>query len=102
MLRPVIAMFLLALAAAPGAFAQQPEPPMPDRLPDGRSRELAILKEDHEKTLEDIAEIRKLAAELEEEIEEQTAHVTSLESLRKAEKIEELAQRLQKRMKRIP
>ena len=75
---------------------------MPDRLPDGRSRELAILKEDHEKTLEDIAEIRKLAGELEEEVEKQTAYVTSLESLRKAEKIEELAQRLQKRMKRIP
>ena len=92
--------FLLASLALSGLRAQHPEPP--ERLPDGRSRELAILKEDHEKSLEDIAEIRKLAEDLETEIQKQTAHVTSLETLRKAEKIEELAQRLQKRMKRIP
>jgi len=89
---------LLALVSA--LPAQQPT--LPDRLPDGRSRELAILKADHEKSLEDIAEIRKLAKELEKEIEKQTAHVTSLESLRKAAKIEDLAKSLQKRMKRIP
>jgi hypothetical protein len=100
MRRSAPAFFLFLCLALPSVRAQQPEPP--ERLPDGRSRELAILKEDHEKSLEDIAEIRKLAEELEGEIEEQTAHVTSLESLRKAEKIEELAQRLQKRMKRIP
>ncbi|MEZ5362036.1 MAG: hypothetical protein R2748_06745 [Bryobacterales bacterium] len=92
--------FLLGLAF--GLTAQDPRHERPDKLPDGRSRELAILKEDHEKSLEDIAEIRKLAEELEKEIQEQTAYVTSMDSLRKAEKIEDLAEKLQKRMKRIP
>jgi hypothetical protein len=100
MRRSALAVFLLGLAALAGA--QDPQPGPTDRLPDGRSRELAILKKDHEKTLEDIAELRKLAEALEGELQEQTAHVTNLESLRKAERIEELAQRLQKRMKRIP
>jgi hypothetical protein len=100
MRRSAIAFFVLALAAAPGSIAQERDKPA--RLPDGRSRELMILKEDHEKSLADIAEIRRLAAELEEEITAQTAHVTSLDSLHKAEKIEDLAQRIQKRMKRIP
>ena len=100
MRRSVCAVSLLACAMLTAGRAQEPK--FPDRLPDGRSRELAVLKEDHEKSLGDIAEIRTLAEELEAEIEAQTAHVTSLDSLRKAEKIEELAKRLQKRMKRIP
>lgn len=100
MRRSTIAAVLLAAAGALGLVAQ--EKTLPDRLPDGRSRELAILKQDHEKSLEDVAEILKLAAELEKEIEEQTAHVTNLESLRKAERIEDLARSLQKRMKRRP
>lgn len=100
MRRSFAATLLLASLAGFGLWGQ--EPTLPARLPDGRSRELAILKEDHQKSLDDIAEIRKLAAELEEELQQQTAHVTSLESLRKAEKIEDLAKSLQKRMKRIP
>lgn len=100
MRRSIAATLLFLCAFAPGLAAQ--ESTLPKRLPDGRSRKLAILKQDHEKSLEDIAEIRKLAEELETELQEQTAHVTSLESLRKAEKIEDLAKTLQKRMKRIP
>lgn len=100
MRRSLAAILLLVLPAVLGLGGQ--ESAQPQRLPDGRSRELAILKDDHEKSLENIAEIRKLAAELEEELLQQTAHVTSLESLRKAEKIENLAKSLQKRMKRIP
>ncbi len=101
MRRSFLIIFVALIAATLDGFAQKPEP-LPDRLPDGRSRELAILKKDHEKTLEDIAEIRQLAAELEQEVTEHTAHVTSLQSLHKAEKIEDLARRVQKRMKRIP
>jgi hypothetical protein len=100
MRRTAIPVLLLALLGAWGSIAQ--EQTLPKKLPDGRSRELAILKDDHKKSLEDIAEIRRLAAELEEEIQTQTAHVTNLESLRKAEKIEDLAKGLRKRMKRIP
>ena len=100
MRRFVTALSVFTLMVAFTALAQ--EPTLPERLPDGRSRKLAILKSDHEKSLEDIARIRELAAQLEEEIQQQTAHVNSLESMRKAEKIEELAKSLQKRMKRMP
>ena len=98
--RSIVAILFLACVLIVGLAAQ--ERTLPKRLPDGSSRDLAILKSDHEKSLEDIAEIRKLAEELEAEIEQQTEHVVNLESLRKAEKIEDLAKSLQKRMKRIP
>ncbi len=100
MLRSRFVRILLPSIAAFPLAAQ--EPTLPKRLPDGRSRELAILKDDHEKSLDDIAKILELAAELEEEMREQTEHVTNLESLRKAEKIESLAKSLQRRMKRMP
>jgi hypothetical protein len=100
MRRSFLRILVLAAGAVPASLAQRPEPP--DRLPDGRSRQLAILKDSHKKTLEDISEIRTLAEALEREIEEQTEHVMSIDSLRKAERIEELAQKIQKRMKRIP
>ena len=100
MRRSILLLFSSALLAPLLIRAQKST--LPKRLPDGRSRDLLILKDDHEKSLEDIREIRSLAEEVEKALEAQTAHVTSLESLRKAEKIESLAKNLQKRMKRMP
>lgn len=104
MRRSIAAILSVVFLCAAGLGAQVGERKrtMPERLPDGRTRDLVILKSDHEKSLADIAKILELAAELEAELKEQTAHVTNLESLRKAEKIEDLSKSLQKRMKRIP
>lgn len=95
----VAAATLLLLAVF--AVAQQLPPSGRDTLPNGKSRKLELIKHDHDKSLEDVAEIIDLARSLEEELEVNTEHVVSLESIRKAEQIEELAKRLRKRMRRI-
>ena len=70
------------------------------RLPDGRSRAEAILKADHEKSLEDAAELLKLAGKLKTELEKNDRHVLSVSSVRTAEEIEKLAKRIKNRLKR--
>ncbi len=104
-----LALSLALLGGLLPAAAQLPFPRDPrdrarqeeDRLPDGRSRRLALLKADHEKSLEDVREIIKIAEELEHELTEKTAHVLSLEAIEKAGEIEDLSKGLQKRLKRI-
>lgn len=91
----------ILLSLAFFAVAQQPPPIDRDTLPNGKSRKLALIKHDHAKSLEDVAAILELAHSLEAELEANTEHVVSLDSMRKAEEIEQLAKRLQKRMKRI-
>ena len=61
----------------------------------------AILKQDHEKSLKDIAEIRELARELEEEMEKHEEHIVDLRTMQKAERIEDLAKNIRNRMKRM-
>jgi len=73
----------------------------PERLPNGRNRDLLLIKKDHEKTLEEVSEIRRLATEVETELEENTEHVLSLTSIAKVEKIEDLAKSARKRMRRF-
>jgi hypothetical protein len=70
------------------------------RLPNGMSRAAAVLKEDLNKSREDIAEIITLAQDLEREIDENQEFVVDVRSLRKAEKIEGLARRIKNRLRR--
>jgi hypothetical protein len=70
------------------------------RLPDGRSRSLAVLKDDLQKSREDVAEILTLARDLEREIDENQEFVVDVRSVRKAEKIEELARKIKNRLRR--
>ena len=70
------------------------------RLPNGRSQTEAILQDDHEKSLEDVAELVKLSQELKAEIEKNDHHVLSVSAVRTAEKIEKLAKRIKNRLKR--
>lgn len=61
----------------------------------------AILKEDHEKSLKDVAEILTLAKELEEELDKNKEHIIDIRTLRKAERIEDLARNVKNRMRRM-
>jgi len=70
------------------------------RLPSGRLQSDVILEQEHQKTVEDVTELAKLAEELKKEIEESNANVFSIEALRKAERIESLAKDVQNRLKR--
>lgn len=101
MLKRFRALLVIPLLAAALLLAQQPPAERHDRLPNGKSRTRELIKHDYEKSLEDVASILALARELEAELEANTEHVVSLESLRKAEQIESLSKRLQSRMKRI-
>jgi predicted RND superfamily exporter protein len=97
---PRFALILMLAAAVTGAQKPATEPEM-RRLPDGRSQAEAIVKEDHERSLKDAAELVKLAEELKEELEKNDRHVISVGSIKKTEEIEKLAKRIRSRMKRF-
>jgi len=70
------------------------------RLPSGRLQADVILDAQHEKTVEVVTELAKLADELKQQLEEADPNVFSIEALRKAERIERLAKDVQQRLKR--
>ena len=71
------------------------------RLPNGKSRTMAIVKADHEKSQEDVREILELAEELKNDLDKNDEFVVDLRSLRRAERIEKLAKDIKNRMKRL-
>ena len=70
------------------------------KLPNGKSQQQEILKEEHKKSLRDVAEIREVAEQLQTELDKNDYHVLSIASLKKAERIEKLARQIQSRMRR--
>lgn len=98
--RASLASLLAAIGCGPLAAQFWPRRDKVDRLPNGRNRDLVLARQDHEKNLEDIGEIRRLAAEVESELEENTEHVVSLTSIEKVERIEDIAKSARKRMRR--
>ncbi len=102
--RTLLAYVPLGLNAA----AQFPKPPKPadDRpeedvkLPNGKSQRDEILKSDFEKSLQDAADLQKLAGALRLDLEKDTAFVVSLQTIKKTEEIEKLAKRIRGRLKR--
>ena len=77
---------------------------MPDdedvKLPSGKSQRDEILKDDHRKSLEDIARLIELGNQLETELKRNDYAVVSIPSIRKAEQIEKLARRIRRRLNR--
>lgn len=71
------------------------------RLPNGKSRTMAIVKADHEKSKEDLREILALAEELRKDFEENDEFVVDLRNVRRAERIEKLAKDIKNRMRRL-
>jgi hypothetical protein len=66
-----------------------------------QSRQEAMLKDDHKKSLEDAAELYKLAEELKIEMEKNDHNVLSMSAMKKTEEIEKLAKRIRGRMRRF-
>ncbi len=92
---------LLAPAVAPqtGHHNQQAEVPDTEHLPNGKLRSDEIVKEEHEKSIKDAAQLVDLAQSLKEEIEKHDAHVLSIATLKKTEEIEKIARRIRSRLK---
>jgi hypothetical protein len=90
----------LTVVLAGGQMRQEREPRRPT-LPDGRNQTEEILKADHKKTLEDAAELVRLAGDLKGEVEKNDRHVVSVSSIKKTEEIEKLARRIRSRLRRF-
>lgn len=86
----LLLLFPPALAAQQASGIKSPEQRRDD-----------ILEADHKKSLKDVAEIRQLAQELEEELEKNEVHIVDVRSMRKAERIEDLAKDIRNRMRRV-
>ncbi len=71
------------------------------RLPNGKSRTIAIVKADVKRSKRDIAEVIKLAEDLQEEFEAGNEFVVDVQSVRKAEKIERLGRKIKNRLIRL-
>ena len=70
------------------------------KLPNGKSQQDEILKADFQKTLQDAAELVKLAEQLQDDLIKNDRHVLSIATLKKTEDIEKLAKRIRTRLKK--
>lgn len=91
----LIAVLVCLVWAAAGQQREEPA-----RLPDGRLQSEAILQADHEKNLEDAAQLVRLSEELKVELEKNDRHVLSVAALKKTEEIEKIAKRIRSRLRR--
>ena len=104
---PITVLLMAGLLLAPSVspqtgshHAQQQEDDSDNsRLPNGKLRQDEILKEEHEKSIKDAAQLVELAESLKEEIEKDDAHILSISSLKKTEEIEKIARRIRSRIK---
>ena len=92
-------LFLLFAAMAFASQRGTIDPP-DVKLPDGRSQREAILKAEHKKSLDDVAEILRMAGELKAELEKNEQWVVSMKSIKQTEEIEKLAKRVRGWLKR--
>jgi len=101
-------LLLAALLAAGLVFPQfEPDDRKANRdgsrdlkLPNGKSQQEEILKAEYQKTLEDAAELVKLAEQLQDDLIKEDRHVLSLATLKKTEDIEKLARKIRTRIKK--
>lgn len=94
-------LFIATLLFTASLVAAQVLPDDHDvKLPSGKSQKEEILKADHEKSLQDAAELMKLSEELKIDLEKNDRHVLSVATLKKLDEIEKIAKRIRGRLKR--
>lgn len=69
------------------------------KLPNGKSRNDAIAKQNHEASLKDASDLVEAAKNLEEELKNAGSFVVPVSSVKKTEEIEKLARRIRSRLK---
>ncbi len=100
MKRLILAAVMAFAAAGPAAPQSGPADMTTRRMPDGRTQAEVVLQHEHRQALEEAAELLKLAEELKADLEKNTHHILSLDSIRTTEEIEKLAKKIRKRLKR--
>jgi hypothetical protein len=103
MKRPIRTLVVWVICAAFALFAQVPgidEPPGPARLPNGMLQSEEILRAEYKQSLEDVAHLIQVAAELQQELLKNEQHVLSLSSLKKADELQRLSRRIRNRLRK--
>jgi hypothetical protein len=102
------AALMAALLPTSGAQSRGGIDPLtgePDRysakMPSGKSQRDEIIKADHKKNLEDMAELTRLTAEVRDELEKSDANIVSVKLLKKLDDIEKLTRNIRGRLKRL-
>ncbi|MGI9074498.1 MAG: hypothetical protein ACR2JB_25000 [Bryobacteraceae bacterium] len=101
-----------ALLCANGQDGQEQQPdrhlppfPNPDKrdrdrkLPNGKSQNDAIARQNHEKALKDANDLIAVAGQLRDELQKAGNYVVPVSSVKKTEEIEKLARRIRGRLK---
>jgi hypothetical protein len=102
-MRLLLNLLCLALLSAQQQIPPPDIPPKEDsdrKLPNGKSQNEAILKDEYQKSLKDAAQLVELSQSLQKELETNDSHVLSLSSLKKTEEIEKIAKRIHGRLRR--
>ena len=114
MLRPLLECFLFLALALPSdvlttQVTAQVAPSFPDdkketppdqvRLPNGKLQQDEILKQEHNRSLQDARQLVELSQALQKDIEQAGATVLSISSIHRTEEIEKLAKRIRSRMR---
>jgi hypothetical protein len=100
-------LILPAVLLIPLLAQKLPERPEPAdrsadiRLPNGKLQQEEILKADHERSVQEAAQLIELAEGLKRDLEKDETHVLSISSIKKTEEIEKLAKRIRSRIKRF-
>ncbi|HEX4232525.1 MAG TPA: hypothetical protein VHZ07_27945 [Bryobacteraceae bacterium] len=85
----------------PGTFPPAPKLPGEEdekRLPDGKSQNNAIAKQEHEAALKDADQLIALAKQLKEQLVKAGDYVVPVASVKKTEDIEKLARKIRGRL----
>jgi hypothetical protein len=100
---------LVSLLASPLAAAAQEQeerrPPIPpdpredQKLPNGKSRNDAIARKQHEEAMKDVDDLIAAARDLKEALERAGNYVVDVATVKKTEDIEKLARRIRGRLK---
>jgi hypothetical protein len=69
------------------------------RLPNGKSWNIAVAKEEHERALKDADELLNLAQQLKSELQKSGDYVVSVSAVKKTEDIEKVARRIRGRLR---
>lgn len=91
---------VVAAQSYPPELIQRDDRNRDRRLPDGRSQNEAIIKEDHKRNLEDLKKMRDLIADVEKAIDKTGGQVVSLDNLKRLEELEKTSKRVRDRMRR--
>ena len=102
MTRRLSLLFFPALALVAQRGGGLPDPFDNDaKLPNGKSRKDAIVKQDHKRNQEDSVALATLSAEVREELAAQESNIVSAKMIKKLEEIERLSRGIRGRLKRL-